>query len=98
MEYRGRTPNKAIARAKLDEGKRQLDAMRTRDLSAAKAATPSHQEMLRDLDEQYEILKQRSEASFSGSDDKVASLAADLERTLEDWSERIGQMWKGLAE
>ena len=96
MEYRGRTPNKAIARAKLDEGKRQLDKMRTSDISAQQIGPEPREDRLRSLDEQYEILKNRADEPFSASDDKVAALASDIDRALDEWIDSVKQMWDDL--
>ena len=97
MDYRGRTPNKEIARAKLDEFKRQLDAMRVQQISDDRAAAPTHEVQMKNLDEQYEMLKERAEAAFSGADDRVAALAADFDRALEDFADGVKRLWDGFT-
>lgn len=89
MPNKDRMPDKAMVQARLAEGKRSLDSLRVKQLEHEAKFSDDSARTLKDLEERHQALVEQSEGAFAGADDKVASLAHDLNELLEDWERKI---------
>lgn len=89
MPNKDRWPDKAMVQARLAEGKRSLDALRVKQREHEAKFTDDSARMLADLEERHQALVEQAEGAFAGAEDKIASLAHDLDELLEDWERKI---------
>lgn len=98
MPHKDRMPDKAMVQARLEEGKRALDTMRVKQREDVARFTDDHATELHNLEERHQALVEQAEGAFAGAEDKVASLAHDIEETLEDWERKIKAFLYNLPE
>lgn len=98
MPHKDRMPDRAMVQARLEEGKRALDAMRVKQREHDAKFTDDSAVQLKSLEERHQALVEQAEGAFAGADDKVASLAHDLNELLEDWERKIKAFLYNLPE
>lgn len=89
MPHKDRMPDRAMVQARLEEGKRALDAMLVKQREHEARFSDDNATQLRDLEERHQALVEQAEGAFAGAEDKVASLAHDLDELIEDWERKI---------
>lgn len=89
MPNKDRMPDRAMVVARLEEGKRSLDALRVKQIEHDARQSDDRAAQIRSLEERHQALVEQAEGAFSGAEDRVTSLAHELNELLEDWERKI---------
>jgi gas vesicle protein len=84
---------KARVEGQIDEGKRNLDVMKSKADAATGDAKVAYSEHVSVLQKQYDELKVKAAAAWDAADDTWDDVSRDVASAWDEWTDRAKKAW-----